>query len=143
MKAYELACVVLGTPGVGAFMSPSIHVAASTCRHPTRMAALDFSASPVNTAESLKRTSELSLEGMGNKKKIALLGSTVRPAKREYLYDVRIECFSNTCLRRQRSTRGYRFSPYCSSYGTIILYCGSGSKVVGRPWTTPEIVEVC
>lgn len=62
-------------------MSPPIHVAASTCRNPTRMAALDFSASPVNTAETLKRTSDLSLEGMRNKKKIALLGSTVRPAK--------------------------------------------------------------
>lgn len=39
---------------------------------------LDFSASPVNTKETLKRTTDLSLEGIGKKSKIALLGSTVR-----------------------------------------------------------------
>lgn len=42
------------------------------------MRGLDFSASPVNTAETLQRTTALSLEGAWQKKKLAVLGSTVR-----------------------------------------------------------------
>lgn len=34
-------------------------------------------ASPVNTVETLQRTSELAIEGIGKTKKLALLGSTV------------------------------------------------------------------
>lgn len=88
MRAHDLVLVALGSPGVGAFFIPPINVLStnSGCRHgSTRMAALDFSASPVNTAETLKRTTDLSLAGAGSKKKLALLGSTVRPRKGDSL----------------------------------------------------------
>ena len=78
MRAHELVLVALGSPGVGAFL---ISPTTGCCYGNTRMAALDFSASPVNSAETLKRTTDLSLAGAGSKKKLALLGSTVRPRK--------------------------------------------------------------
>lgn len=102
MRAHELVLVALGSPGVGAFFSSPTNVLStnSGCRHgSTRMAALDFSASPVNTAETLKRTTDLSLAGAGSKKKLALLGSTVRPrkgdsfrAKTRFGWDVDTSC---------------------------------------------------
>jgi len=89
MKVHQLVFVALGTPGVGAFLAPSIHGSSCGCsnmrigdghgrqrRQPTMR--LEFSASPVNTKETLTRTTDLSLEGIGKKRKIALLGSTVR-----------------------------------------------------------------
>lgn len=84
IKICQLTAIALATSGVGAFLSPAIHVGgkASSCRCNVRMAQLDFSASPVNTAETLQRTTELSLEASGKKKKkLALLGSTVRRRK--------------------------------------------------------------
>lgn len=80
MKAHELVLIALGTPGVSAFFVRPAHALRTnpgSCGY-TRMAALDFSASPVNSAETLKRTTDLSLAGAGSKKKLALLGSTVR-----------------------------------------------------------------
>lgn len=81
MNAYQLVLVVFGTPFVGAFLSPPVHVSGAPpgYRCSTHMAALDFSASPVNTAETLQRTTNISLQGTGQKKKLALLGSTVSP----------------------------------------------------------------
>lgn len=59
--------------------SPSlVRGVTSSCKYHTYMSGLESSASPVNTAASLQRTTELSLGGEGMKKKIALLGSTVR-----------------------------------------------------------------
>lgn len=84
MRAHELVLVALGSPGVaGFFVSPAnvLSTNPGCCHGSTRMAALDFSASPVNSAETLKRTTDLSLAGAGAKKKLALLGSTVRPRK--------------------------------------------------------------
>eukprot|EP00904_Undaria_pinnatifida_P004637 jgi/Undpi1/14174/HiC_scaffold_9.g03824.m1 len=78
MKAHELVLIALGTPGVSAFFVRPAHALRTnpgSCGY-TRMAALDFSASPVNSAETLKRTTDLSLAGAGSKKKLALLGST-------------------------------------------------------------------
>lgn len=64
---------------VDGFLSPTINLVrriTSSCKYRTCMSGLESSASPVNTAASLLRTTELSLEGEGTKK-IALLGSTV------------------------------------------------------------------
>lgn len=84
MKTQHLVVATLSCSSVGAFLPPPVHVAGVRsrcgCSH-TRMAALDFSACPVNTPETLKRTTDLSLVGMGTKKKLALLGSTVRLVK--------------------------------------------------------------
>lgn len=77
MKPYHLTFLLLESLGVEGFLSPSIgHVAGSSKMHMK----LDFSACPVNSRESLQRTTDLSLEGIGAKK-VALLGSTVRPTK--------------------------------------------------------------
>lgn len=77
MKPYHLAFLLLESVGVKGFLSPSIgHVAGSSKLHMN----LDFSACPVNSRESLQRTTDLSLEGIGARK-VALLGSTVRPTK--------------------------------------------------------------
>lgn len=81
MKGHDLLLLACGIPGVRAFLSPTIHVASarySGTNMRTSMAALDFSACPVNTAEALQRTTDLSVEGMQAKTKLALLGSTVR-----------------------------------------------------------------
>lgn len=75
-KSYHhLAFLLVASLGVeGFFNSPSIgHVAGSSKLHMN----LDFSACPVNSRESLQRTTDLSLEGIGARK-VALLGSTVR-----------------------------------------------------------------
>ena len=77
MKPYHLAFLLLESLGVEGFISPSIgHVTGSSKLHMN----LDFSACPVNSRESLQRTTDLSLEGIGARK-VALLGSTVRPTK--------------------------------------------------------------
>lgn len=75
---------VAGTPGVRALLFHALHAGGtpSGYRCQTRMGALDFSACPVNTAETLQRTSALAIEGIGTKKKIALLGSTVRKGQK-------------------------------------------------------------
>lgn len=67
---------------VGGFLSPThtpslVRGITSSCKYQTCMSGLESSASPVNTAASLQRTTELSLGGEGMKRKIALLGSTV------------------------------------------------------------------
>lgn len=80
MKTHQLAFIALGAPGVGAFVTPTTYVAGGhpCCGCGNMRMALDFSASPVNSAETLQRTTDLSLGGKGTKKKVALLGSTVR-----------------------------------------------------------------
>lgn len=79
MMAYNLALTLLGVRVAQGFITPTVHMAStlSPMALQTRMTALDFSATPVNTAETLQRTSTLAIEGAG-KKKLALLGSTVR-----------------------------------------------------------------
>lgn len=80
MKTHQLAFIALGAPGVGAFVTSTAYVARGHpgCGCGNMRMALDFSASPVNSAETLQRTTDLSLGGKGTKKKVALLGSTVR-----------------------------------------------------------------
>ncbi|CAM9542791.1 unnamed protein product [Ectocarpus sp. 6 AP-2014] len=83
MKTHQLALLALGATGVESFLPPCTHdplavgrAASDKSRSNMRMAALDFSASPVNTRETFQRTMDLALEETGAKKKIALLGST-------------------------------------------------------------------
>ncbi|CAM9229616.1 unnamed protein product [Discosporangium mesarthrocarpum] len=67
---FGICCLV---PRIMAFLAPfpSHHTSGAT-----RMSALDFSASPVNTPESLARTSSALLDQGPTRKRVALLGST-------------------------------------------------------------------
>lgn len=83
MKPYHFAFLLLESLGVEGFISPFVgHLGGEygRSRSSKMHMNLDFSACPVNSRESLQRTTDLSLEGVGARK-VALLGSTVRPTK--------------------------------------------------------------
>lgn len=86
MKSYALLCIILGTQSVRAFLPPGLHTglaASSAFGQPalSRKGKAEMqcgnAASPVNSAETLQRTSDLAIQGIGKTKKLALLGSTV------------------------------------------------------------------
>lgn len=107
MKLCSLLCVLLGTSSVKAFLPPGLHTVLGTSsgfrqRALSRKGQAEMrcgkAASPVNTAETLQRTSELAIEGIGNAKKLALLGSTVCQTRMA----VKIECRMVAICRAQK-----------------------------------------